>query len=409
LTPSPKPHRLDGSAAIAPAIGPAADACFNAARPLLLAWFENEQRVLPWRAPHPLSRPAAGDALLGPASGSSALRSPYAVWISEVMLQQTQVATVIPYFERWLARFPDPASLARAPEEEVLRAWAGLGYYARARNLQKAAKALMERGAYPRDVEGWKALPGIGDYTAGAVVSLAFGLRAPILDGNGVRVFSRLLGLDFLPGEGAEARRVYWDVAARWADDARAGAVNEALMELGALVCVPSAPHCGLCPLAGVCAARRHGWEDVLPPAKPRAKIEAVNAVAVLVKSPRGFLVERRGPGAFLAGHDMFPLFLGEEAADWRAAFARRFPDCRLASLPAEPSARAKHSIMSKRYEIEIWEVDAAAAGTTWVAEDGLDERLTNALARKIYRARRLGAGAGTGLLQQRKPIALFE
>lgn len=308
------------------------------------------------------------------------------------MLQQTQVATVIPYFERWMSLFPDPAALARAPEEKVLRAWAGLGYYARARNLQKAARALAASGAWPAETEGWKALPGVGEYTAGAVASLAFGARAPILDGNVARVFSRLVGLDFLPGDKAEARRAYWDLAARWADHARPGAVNEALMELGALVCVPAAPRCPACPLSAACVARRDGRETQLPPLRKRVKAEVISAAAVRARDARGrLLIERRGAGAFLAGHEMFPLFLGDEAGSeaWQAAFHRRFPGLRLKN--ARGAARVRHSIMSKRYDVQVWDCEVAGPGSfpdpIWTREEDVEERLTNSLARKIWKA----------------------
>jgi A/G-specific adenine glycosylase len=380
---------------------PESTAIFVKARPRLLRWFARHARALPWRPPHPLARPASGDPVgrQGQRGPDSPDRSPYAVWISEVMLQQTQVATVIPYFERWMALFPDPAALARAPEDKVLRAWAGLGYYARARNLHRAAKALAGGlglpVGYPADAEGWKALPGIGDYTAGAVASLALGLRAPILDGNVARVFSRLVGLDFLPGDSAPARQTYWDLAARWADHAQPGAVNEGLMELGALVCVPGVPRCGQCPLAPVCTARREGRETQLPPLKKREKAEVVRAVAVRARDARGrILMESRGAGAFLAGHEMFPLFLGAGADDkrdpWRADFLKRFPGSRLRDVRA--GGRVKHSIMSKRYDVEVWDCEVALPGAgreaQWASVAGIEERLTNSLAKKIWGAK---------------------
>jgi A/G-specific adenine glycosylase len=373
----------------------------SAARPALIRWFAREARSLPWRPPHALALPAAGDTLLDRSAPAPA-RSPYAVWISEVMLQQTQVATVIPYFERWMGLFRDPALLAAAPEEAVLRAWAGLGYYARARNLQKAARTLVERGAYPESAEGWKALPGIGDYTAGAISSLAFGLRAPILDGNVVRVFSRLLGLEFLPGDSAEAKRIYWDLARQWADHPRAGEVNEGLMELGALVCVPSAPRCEQCPLSQVCIAFKEGRQSQLPPLRKREKAEAVAGAAVRAVHKGKVLFERRGAGAFLAGHEMFPLFLGAEAGEWQKAFLKRFPGLRLKTSRA--GARARHFIMSKRYDLEIWdcEVDAPAQSVNakpadgpqkiWTDAKDVGERLTNSLARKIWNAKTTAA-----------------
>jgi A/G-specific adenine glycosylase len=318
------------------------------------------------------------------------------------MLQQTQVSTVIPYFERWMARFPDPAALAAAPEEDVLRAWAGLGYYARARNLQKAAQALvgvLKTQGWPANVEAWKGLPGIGEYTAGAVNSLAFGRSAPILDGNVVRVFSRLLGLDFLPGDGAEAKRAYWELASQWADHKAPDAVNEGLMELGALVCAPSSPRCGECPLAAVCAAQRENRQADLPPARKRVKIETVRGVAVRASLGKKVLTERRGRGAFLAGHEMFPLFLGAGAEEARALFEQRFPALRVSHSAA--AGRVTHAIMSKRYEIEILDfgvrdsrrkpaaADQTSGSAAWTDAVEVAARLTNALARKIWKAGR--------------------
>ena len=315
------------------------------------------------------------------------------------MLQQTQVATVIPYFERWMTLFPDPAALARAPEDKVLQAWAGLGYYARARNLQKAARVLADLPSWPESVAAWKALPGVGDYTAGAIASLSLGLRAPILDGNVVRVFSRLLGLDFLPGDNAQTKQTYWDLAALWADHPRPGAVNEGLMELGALVCVPAAPRCDQCPLTSVCTAFREGRQGALPPLKKREKTEVVRGGAVRVHHNGKVLTERRGPGAFLAGHDLFPLFLysrtDDPAPGWQAALAKRFPGIRL--RPVRAGGRVRHAIMSKRYDIEIWDCEIAAPasaktpawpGAQWVATAGIEERLTNSLAKKIWKAK---------------------
>jgi A/G-specific adenine glycosylase len=379
-----------------PALTEEARPRFAAARPRLAEWFRREARALPWRPPHPLALPSPGDALAAGLGALRPLRSPYAVWISEIMLQQTQVATVVPYFERWMEKFPTPAALAAAPEDEVLRAWAGLGYYARARNLQKAARVLAGAGAYPDSGEGWKALPGIGDYTAGAIASLALGLRAPLLDGNVARVFSRLLALEFLPTDDAAARAAYWALAAQWvggADDSRADEVNEGLMELGARVCVPVSPRCGECPVRPQCVAAERGWQDRLPPARARAKVEAVPAVAVLARAagPGGetgrarVLLERRAKG-FLAGHELFPFFLGEEAGDWRAAFARRFPGLTLSR--AEEAGAVRHAIMSKRYDVRVWrcEVSGEAPEGAWREAEGLEAALTSGLAKKIWK-----------------------
>lgn len=373
----------------------AAQRRFAVCRAPLLDWFQRQARALPWRAPFV---PGAGD---GPAfEGDVPRRPPYAVWVSEIMLQQTQVAAVVAHFEHWMRLFPSVAVLASAPEERVLQAWAGLGYYARARNLHRGAKVLAARKAWPDSVREWREVPGVGEYTAGAIASIAFERRAPVLDGNVIRVFSRLLGLGFLPGAGTVEKKAYWELARLWADAPRPGELNEALMELGALVCVPAAPRCVACPLADACSAKRHGWQGILPPVKQRPAPERVTAVAVVATlSGRGqqVLVEERGRGAFLAGHTMFPLFLGSESETWRAAFQRRFPGWTLTG--AKSAGRLRHAIMSKRYDVEVWSVLArrspasrAAAGEVLrLSVPELPERLTNALARKIWAVSRGG------------------
>ncbi len=371
-------------------------------------------------------------------------RSPYAVWIAEIMLQQTVVAAVIPHFQRWMRTFPDVRALAEAAPEDVLRAWAGLGYYARARNVHKGARKVVEGWVWPVEASAWREVPGVGEYTAGAVASLAFGRRAALLDGNVVRVFSRLQGLGFLPGTGAREKRLYWDLARLWVGaDADAdvgapapargaggpaavretdedgvfadpGALNESLMELGALVCVPAAPRCDVCPLSGVCAARAHGWTTVLPPAKPRVKLTRVKAVAVVASAGGAVLTETRPRGAFLAGHRMFPLFLAEEADDWPAAFRARYPGWEVDAPPGglpDPPAALHHTIMNTRYDVEVLRAAARPATRasrhappssssssspasttsspelTWIPEGEVEPMLSNALARKIWKA----------------------
>jgi A/G-specific adenine glycosylase len=199
----------------------------------LARWYDRNKRSLPWRQ----------------------TSDPYAIWISEIMLQQTRVAAVIPYYERFLARFPHPAALAEAPEEEVLTLWSGLGYYSRARNLQKAAQQIVERGAYPRTYEQILELAGVGDYTAAAVASIAFGLPHAVVDGNVRRVIARITN-----GAG-EAQRA----ADLLLDKKHPSRSNQALMELGAVVCLPRDPQCGACPIAGQCQARRAGTQNELP------------------------------------------------------------------------------------------------------------------------------------------------
>ena len=199
-----------------------------AIRRKLARWYEKNARDLPWRR----------------------TRDPYAIWISEIMLQQTRVAAAIPYYERFLARFPDARSLARAFEDEVLAAWSGLGYYSRARNLHKAAKAIAELGAFPRDYAAIRELPGVGGYTAAAVASIAFHLAHAVVDGNVKRVIARLAGTADVDVQAAA------DALMDRSNPARS---NQALMELGAVVCLPRAPLCDACPVARECQAKNNG------------------------------------------------------------------------------------------------------------------------------------------------------
>jgi A/G-specific adenine glycosylase len=362
------------------------EARFARCRGPLLRWFGANRRDLPWRVPFAPGH--EGGLLL---AGARPTRPPYAAWVSEIMLQQTQVATVAPRFAEWIRRFPDVATLARASEDDVLRAWAGLGYYARARNLHRGAKALLARGEWPHAARDWRAVPGVGDYTAGAVASIVFGLSEPILDGNVARVLSRLLALDFLPGDGSGQKQTYWDLARLWASAPDPGALNEALMELGALVCTPAAPRCEECPLRAACIAREEGRQADFPPRKRRATVERVVAVAVVATLSTGargrVLLEERARGVFLAGHAMFPLFLGPEARGWKASFRKRFPR---ASLSKDAFAGTfRHAIMAKRYEVEVRPVAVGGvpAGTGWVSARGLAARLTNSLAKKVWEA----------------------
>ncbi len=225
----------------------------------LLKWFAGNARDLPWRW----------------------TRDPYAIWVSEIMLQQTQVKTVIPYWQRWMKQLPDIASLAAADEDTVIKLWEGLGYYSRARNLQKAAKRIRDElgGRFPRDLAGVLALPGVGRYTGGAICSIAFNQPEPIVDGNVARVLTRLLGIEESPKAKPVADRL-WSVAADLVKHAptlqkprqrNASAFNQAVMELGALICTPRNPLCGGCPLKGRCIARKQNKVDAIPALAKRA------------------------------------------------------------------------------------------------------------------------------------------
>lgn len=245
----------------------------------LLAWFDRDKRDLPWRRS----------------------RDPYAIWLSEVMLQQTQVSTVIPYWTRFLECFPTVRALAAAPLPDVLALWRGLGYYARARNLHRAAQEIVSRfgGALPSTVEELSSLPGFGRYTAGAVASIAFGQPAPLVDGNVARVLSRLFEVDGAPGD-RDRERTLWALAEALAPGERPGDLNQALMELGALICKPEGPTCLLCPVRARCRALRAGRVDQLPPPKVRAARKRLRlAVAVWEREGRVLLGRREEKGLF--------------------------------------------------------------------------------------------------------------
>ncbi len=250
-------------------------------RRLLVDWYRANRRDLPWRT----------------------TRDPYAIWISEAMLQQTRVETVIPYYERFLERFPDVHALADAELDDVLGAWAGLGYYSRARNLRRAARLVVDEfgGALPDSAEALRSLPGVGRYTAGAVASIAFDRPEPIVDGNIARVLARLLEIREDVKSAPVVKRL-WQEAARLARGRNPGDVNQALMELGATVCTPRAPRCTDCPLRCRCAAYRSGDAEELPVVAKRATPKTVEAVAGLVLRRGKALAVRRPPRGLLGG-----------------------------------------------------------------------------------------------------------
>ncbi len=253
----------------------------KALRRRLLAWYDRERRDLPWRR----------------------TRDPYAIWISESMLQQTRVETVLPYYERFLARFPDVETLADAPLDDVLGAWAGLGYYSRARNLHRAARSVVEQhaGRIPDDVEALRELPGVGRYTAGAVASIAFDRRAPVVDGNVARVLCRLHGIEGdVRGRAVQAR--LWEIAGELAEGPRPGDLNQALMELGATRCTPREPRCSDCPLSRDCVARARGNAEALPVKSRAVRQRPVEAVAGWVTRRGRALAVRRPERGLLGG-----------------------------------------------------------------------------------------------------------
>jgi A/G-specific adenine glycosylase len=239
----------------------------------LLRWFDFHKRSLPWRTD----------------------RDPYRIWVSEVMLQQTTVAAVVPYFERFMAAFPTVGALADADEQHVLKLWEGLGYYRRARHLHAAARRLtkFDDSQITDDMEVWSELPGVGRYILGAVLSQAFDQRLPIVEANSLRVLARLFGYRGNPREGAGKAWV-WSAAESLLPAKRAGDFNQALMELGALVCTPTGPSCGHCPLAARCIAHLDGLQEQIPLRKKPAVVESVSEVAVVIRDRKRVLMCQR-------------------------------------------------------------------------------------------------------------------
>lgn len=253
----------------------------------LLTWFATHRRDLPWRAEP---------------------RDPYHVWLSEIMLQQTQVATVIPYFQRWLERFPTLKDLAEAPIDDALKLWEGLGYYARARNFHRAAQVVMRDygGRIPDTVEELLKLPGIGRYTAGAIASIAFGHNAPVLDGNVKRVLSRVYAIADAQSPGAVEK--LWQLCESLLPSGRAGPFNEALMELGATLCAPRAPECSRCPIRSACRAFAAGRPEAYPARTTRPPLPHRFAVAAVIEDGNGrVLMAQRQRHGLLGGLWEFP------------------------------------------------------------------------------------------------------
>ena len=294
-------------------------------------WFARHQRDLPWRGSY----------------------DPYHVWVSEVMLQQTRMEVVLPYFARFLDRFPDLASLAHATDDEVTTAWSGLGYYRRAKMLRAGAAAVMERfdGAIPSSVDDLLTIAGIGRYTAGAIASIAFDARAPIVDGNVARVLSRVFADD---GDA-------WPVAEEMVQASRSPrALNQGLMELGALICKPRNPSCLLCPVHDACVARATGRIDDFPPPKPKKATRELRIPLYLVRDRRGHVLMRRASGTLMDA--MYHLPHGDTSLLDGDPFLAE---------PRELLGTFRHSVTTRRIEFLVYgaRVPRRPAGYEWIAD----------------------------------------
>jgi A/G-specific adenine glycosylase len=252
----------------------------------LLDWYAASARVLPWR-------------------GS---RDPYAVWVSEIMLQQTRVDTVIPYYQRWMELFPSVETLAKADQAQVLHAWEGLGYYSRARNLHRAAQRVLEEfgGQLPKDLSLLRKLPGVGAYTVGAIASIAFGMDEPAVDGNIRRVLARVFDVD-LPESSPQGKRRFDELARENLPPGCAGDYNQALMDLGATICIPRNPLCLVCPLAAICQAQASGLQEKRPVSLPRPQVPHYIVAAAVIRRGSKVLITQRPAEGLLGSLWEFP------------------------------------------------------------------------------------------------------
>jgi len=353
-------------------------------RKRLLGWFRQFRRDLPWRR----------------------TKDPYRIWLSEIMLQQTRVAAAIPYYERFLERFPDIQTLAAAPQEEVLRLWSGLGYYSRARNLQKAAQQIVAKhgGRFPRSAEEVLALPGIGEYTAAAVLSIAFGEKYAVLDGNVARVLARL---GAIRGDLRASQR--WqklqETADKYLDPKSPGDWNQAMMELGATLCTPKSPQCLLCPVSQFCEGRKLGIAESLPEKrKKRATVEVTLAVAVFMDGNGStFLLPPPVSTEVSISADHIPTLVsrmwhfpavsvtGDPAAKLRVYLRKLLPGARNGDLRFAAAGKVRHAVTYRDITLLPFRVDVKklpeVPGAKHVALAGVSSFTVSNLTRKVARA----------------------
>jgi A/G-specific adenine glycosylase len=321
----------------------------------LLRWYERNRRDLPWR----------------PKPGGDGLVDPYRVLVSEFMLQQTQVVTVVPYFERFTAEFGTLAALANAPEEKVLRLWQGLGYYSRARNLQGAARKIVEEfnGQIPTSVEKLCGLPGIGQYTAGAIASISFGVRAAILDGNVTRVLCRLERIEGDPRHPATRKRL-WSLAEEILPASKCGEFNSALMELGATICTPRQPKCGDCPVRGFCEAAAAGVQNSIPMARKARVTTHHHRWVFCIGSGNKWLIDRRPMKGRWAGLWQFPTIGADGALPTKIAG--------IALRGVRPLGEITHALTHRRYTFTAFLAKtlrrAERAESKWVSLQEINE-----------------------------------
>jgi A/G-specific adenine glycosylase len=342
-------------------------------RGALLRWYRANRRDLPWRR----------------------TPDPYAIWVSEIMLQQTQVATVLPYYGAFLKRFPSVAALAAAAEDDVLAQWAGLGYYRRARSLHSGARDVMRLhgGRVPSDAATLMSLPGIGRYTAGAIASIAFDRSEPILDGNVRRVLARWFGVDGAKLGNGEENNQLWDLAGDLVRGPSPGDLNQALMELGATICLPLEPNCSACPLRNACFAVGQDVIGQLPAATPRKKSITVRVGVALIRRAGKVLLERPDDAnPFRGSWDLPAVELGPSGFATEALTRRLDQRHSVAVAMGAMLGRATHGILHRRLKLEVHGGTlrrGRVSGTkdlSWIAPERLGDYPISGATRKILR-----------------------
>lgn len=334
----------------------------------MLAWFRRQARPLPWRK----------------------TRSPYAVWVSEVMLQQTQVATVIPYYLRFLRAFPNVKRLAEVRPERVLELWSGLGYYRRAKNLHAAARLIVCRfgGRFPHDYDQVCSLPGIGDYTARAILSIAFNQPLAVLDGNVARVVARLKALEGNTSQPAFRSAIMQELD-RWLSRRQSGSFNQALMELGQTVCLPRSPRCPDCPIRRSCASYRLGDPEAYPAPRPRRATESRFLAAAILRRGAQMALVRGLDDGLLTDLWNFPATFGSTKAEARRRLGEKLSTIVGGAIElGSPLAQVQHTITHRSISAQVYPVEAPgilrSRSLRWFSFSSLNRSAISQLARKI-------------------------
>ena len=318
----------------------------------LLRWFRENGRDLPWRQTH----------------------DPYAIWLSEIILQQTQVKQGWEYWERFMRRWPMVEDLAAATEDEVLREWQGLGYYSRARNLHFAAKQIVEMGGFPRTIEGLRSLKGVGDYTAAAIGSIAFGLPAAVVDGNVYRVLARHFGID-TPINSTEGKKVFAAMAQEHLPVSEASDYNQAIMDFGAIQCTPQSPHCSDCPLMESCGALRSGRVGELPVKQKTLKVRERHLIYIYVRCLGFVAIHRRGAGDIWQGL-------------WEPLLVEKVPEGAQLLRQNVKHVLTHRILLADFYLWEVAERPTLPDGYIWVKEEQLDDYAVPRLVERLVSER---------------------